>query len=337
MRPFLGSFRALFLCLALLAPAPARADQRTAAAELAYAEGKALMDQGRHAEACAKLEQSLALEEAMGARFLLAECYGEVGKVASAWTNYVAVAEAAEREGNAERAGFARERADEVRARVPTVTVQLAAPLRALSPQVLHDGKTLKAALIGAAIPVDPGTHRFEVRAAGHEPFTKTIEVPAGAGAFTVEVPALVPAAGGTVERGSTPPPPEPAPDDGGGIGGLAIAGFVIGGAGIAAMAAGIGVGAAAKSSYDEALAAHCDGARCDAAGVAATEDARAQGVLGTAVFGAGAGVAAVGVVLAIVGLASGDQAEGGAPVAFIVAPRLDASSGMLVLEGVMR
>jgi len=284
----------------------ARADERTDAAELIYAEARGLMDVGKHAEACPKLEKSLELDEAMGARFLLAECYERLGMLASAWSNYVRVADRAQNENQIERETYARQRAKEIRTRVCTVTLQVHPTTKALTLEISRNGSPIDATLIGAPIPIDPGTHEFQILADGHAPFSGEVTVSGEGKQATLIVPALKP----TVSDAAPPVVVEPVADAG--TSPLLVSGIIAGAAGVVAMGAGIGVAAAAKGNYDDALAMHCDELGCAPEGIGATEDARSQGTVGSVVFGIGTGIAAAGVVLAIMGITSDDNARAG-------------------------
>src|SRR4051794_29930041 len=79
----------------LLATSPARAEatpEQVAAAETLYREAWRLMQEGKHAEACPKLEESQKLDAGMGTLLLLAECYERTNRPASAWAHYVEIA-----------------------------------------------------------------------------------------------------------------------------------------------------------------------------------------------------------------------------------------------------
>lgn len=293
---------------------PATAD--SAAAERAFEEGKALMDKRDYKRACPKLEESLALEEAVGARFMLGECYEAAGKVASAWRNYQRAANEAAALGQGERAEYAQRRAAETKAKVPIVTLVVVPQVRALSGvQFLHNGQPLDLAVAERGMPVDPGEHRFEVRAARHRSWVRVFEVRPNGEKIRLEVSEL--SALGEGEPDSMPapgsPPPRPAPTSrDGGPGALAIAGFVVAGAGLVGMGIGVGIAAAAKSDYDTALETHCVQTMCPPAGVQATEDARGQGDVASVLFGVSAGVTATGVLLAVLGLVGvGEEVAG--------------------------
>ncbi len=315
--------RPLVLLLLLLTATSVHADEQEATAQLLYEEAMKAIDAGDYESACPKLEKSLAIEDAMGARFYLAECYEKTGRFASAWTNYVRVAEQAHNEGEAKREEFARKRAKDVRSKVGTARLELDPATKTLAIEVTRNGETVSAAVVEAPIPLDAGEHTFVVTAPGHEPFTGKVTVEDGAEA-TLAIPALEPRA----DDGSNE---TPVTTDDASLSTLTIAGIAVGGLGVVGMAASIGIAAAAKGDYDAALEDHCVDGRCTPAGIEATNDARSTGTIGTVVFGVGAGVTAVGVVLVVLGLTGGDDEPG--DVAFSAAPALDGSGGFVELS----
>src|SRR5260221_714184 len=82
------------LALALGAATPrARADGGpTEPAKALFEEAIKLLDAGRTAEACPKLEESKQLDPRVGTEFELADCYERMGRTASAWSGFVALA-----------------------------------------------------------------------------------------------------------------------------------------------------------------------------------------------------------------------------------------------------
>ena len=75
-------------------------------AEDLFAEGKALIAEGRTEEGCAKLAESEKLEHGLGVRFQLAMCREQMGRTASAWAGYLAVASEARPESDRFELGF---------------------------------------------------------------------------------------------------------------------------------------------------------------------------------------------------------------------------------------
>ena len=113
--------------------------------------------------------------------------------------------------------------------------------------------------------------------------------------------------------------PPEPPPEGEGSV--LGPVGLIVGGVGIAAMAAGVGIGVAAGSAYDDAVQSHCDEARevCTQTGLDEQESARTMAHAATAVFVIGGVATATGLVLWLVApSSSSDELEGTASPATI-------------------
>src|SRR5688572_11377058 len=78
---------ALALWTIVAAPAPARADNR-AVAESEFLRGRQLMSEKKVAEACDAFARSQHLDPQFGTQFNLAQCWEQLGKVASAWAAY---------------------------------------------------------------------------------------------------------------------------------------------------------------------------------------------------------------------------------------------------------
>ena len=65
-----------------------------------FREGRALVVDGRFAEACPKLEQSQRLEPRLGTQLNIAFCHEQLGKLATAWSGFQEAASTARREGD---------------------------------------------------------------------------------------------------------------------------------------------------------------------------------------------------------------------------------------------
>lgn len=293
--------------VALAAPSPARAQMTDsqAAADALFREGRDLMKAGALAEACPKLAKSLELDPALGTKFRLAECYEQIGRLASAWQLYTEAADEAGLRKEPDRERVARERATSLRPRLSSATLDVESPAPGLV--IRKDGAVVPPALWGVAVPADAGELALEASAPGRATWRTRTMVPPGARSVIVAIPALAP---GTAsgEVGPLQPADESSL--------LPFLGVGTAGLGVAAMATGVVLGVVAKGQYDAAESC-APGGGCDAAGFDERVSARGLGDVGTGVFIGGAVVAAAGVVMLIVwGVTAPDaRAEGVAEV----------------------
>lgn len=299
MSPLRAFLPVLFAAACLASPAAAdEPSPESKQAQKLFDEALVLLQANKPADACPKLEQSEALDPGMGTRYRLAECYEAMGKLASAWTLFLRVAEEAKREGKTHREEQSRQHADALRPRLPGLTVTLAQGVDAV---VTLDGKPVARADLGTRVPVDPGAHRVLVKQGD----TVLLDRPFDAKEGQTEAVRIEP----VVSRPPAPPPepPKPPPDPparGGGLGPVQIAGIAVGAVGLVAAGVGFGFGGVAKSQWDEALT-HCgngDKTQCDASGIALGKDADTSASVATGLVVGGAVVLAAGVVMAIVG-----------------------------------
>ena len=215
------------------------------AAESLFAEGRQLLQAGDYEAACAKLEASRRLEPALGTSLNLADCYEKLGRTASAWAEFKSAAAEAQKSGDALRKGAALQRADALEPRLCRVRVTLDEP----SVAVLQNNEPLSPAVIGSAIPVDPGVHRFEANAPGKIAWSQSFEVREPGAVVEVHVPVLVE----DISIAPTPQPvsePPPAMSSDRRYSPLA---WTLGGVGIAGLATGAVFGALASSSWTKA------------------------------------------------------------------------------------
>jgi hypothetical protein len=269
-----------------------------AAAESLFEEGRKLLDAGKVPEACAKLEASNRMDPAVGTLLNLGDCNERRGRIASAWGNYRAAQSLALTRNDANRADFAKKKADAIQPKLSTLTVAVPQPEPGL--KVSRDGTLIDDGAWGTPIPVDPGPHTIEANAPGKKSVTLKITVPEGSpSANTVKLDPLVAdpgaAASGPSSGGAAPPPKEDIvkreP--------FFTTGRVVGFTGIGLGAAAIGVGSVfaiqAKSSWDD-VGSHCDSAAaCDPEGLKINSDARDKGNVATVLIVAGLVVAAAG------------------------------------------
>jgi hypothetical protein len=210
-------------------------------AEALFQEGERLFNAGNFAEACPKLAESQELDPALGTAFRLAECYEKQGKIASAWSLYLEVANKLAGAGEPAKAEKVRQRAAGLEPKLPKMIVEIPQSMADLPGiEVRRDGVLMGRASWGVALPVDPGKRVVRVAATGKEPWELAVEatVPGAV------VPVLVPVLKDLAPPAKADPPPVLPPDTKGGgedsTGSPALA-FALGGVGLA----GIGVGAA--------------------------------------------------------------------------------------------
>jgi hypothetical protein len=164
-----------------------------AAAEAAFVEARALLAQGKVAEACPKLELSYTLDPALGTLLNLGDCLERTGRTASAWVRYREAASMAVQQNQREREAIARARASALEPRLCRLVVRAEARANL---EVSRDGVPVATAAIGLAVPVDPGSHLIEAKAPDVVPFSKRVDVaaPTKDGACpvtTVDIPTL--------------------------------------------------------------------------------------------------------------------------------------------------
>jgi hypothetical protein len=306
------------------------------AAEQLFVEGRALMQRAQYEAACPKLQASFDLDPASGTQINLARCYEELGRLATAWRHYREASDRAVRDGNTARAQVARKLAAELEPRLPRLVITVRA---AEVPELVvrRDGVSVPAALLGTPVYVDPGAHEVTATAPGRAPFSATFTA-VEATTSTVEVPVLAPAAP-AVSGAPVPPAPDrvlapgapgvrPGPgaapaagvsDRGGPTPGPAdrvdarraaprsgarhrrVAGLVTGGAGLAVLGLGLGLGGAAYGTWNDAFdSGACDRVtlRCTVEGKEQVEVARGRARLSTVASGLGVAAVVTGAVL---------------------------------------
>jgi hypothetical protein len=281
------------LLAAALALAPGGAAAQPSAADKATAQvlfeaGRDLKKEGRFDEACPKLEESQRLDPQLGTLLNLADCWANMGRTASAWVSFVELAGAAHRAGDP-REEVARERAAELEPKLTKLRIVVRDAADGL--EVRRDGDVVREPSWGEALPVDPGDHLVVASAPGHAKWQTTVAVDGAGDVVELVVPPL--------ERATTPDPEPPPPSTGGGIPAQAIAGWVVGGAGVVGVAVGIGFAVLTKTNNDESLE-HCptDPNLCDAEGVALRDEARSDQTISIVAFVLGGVALVTGAVL---------------------------------------
>lgn len=295
---------ASLVCSGVALGAPSAQDR--AMAEALFREAKDLGAKGNLDEACRKFEESYSLDPTLGTKLHSAACYEELGRTASAWAAFNEAAALAAKAEDSKREKLARARIAKLEKSLPKLIIQVSEGVPGL--KVSLDGHPLGAAGLGTPLPIDPGSHEVQVDAPGYEPWKTTLTVAEGPGTDTLSVPELIKAEQKSGEAHGAEPPDEVkksiVADEGAGQRTL---GYVVGGAGVLALAAGGYFGLRAKSQADDADA-HCSGKFCSPAGLAGHDDAEQSALISTIGFGVGLAAVATGAILILTATPSKEQ-----------------------------
>ncbi len=269
-----------------------------AAAEALFEAGTQLMAQQKFEAACAKFEASGAIENGLGIKLWLADCYDRVGRTASAWGLFSEAAALAHQSGQADRERAANERAIDLERRLSKLAIK--PPPGGLPPGVVVtlNGVAIPLASLGTPLPVDPGSEHVVFRAPGYRVISLEREVPQGPSSFVLEVPRFeheprvaIPAAN---ERSSAAPSrPKPGATQ-------RTLGYSVGALGVVSLA-GAGLLAYRAHSLDTDSHAHClvsEPNACDSTGASLRGEAINYGNVATGAVLAGAALTVTGVVL---------------------------------------
>jgi hypothetical protein len=154
-----------------LETSPIDANAGSDRASVLFSHGRALMQQGKYAEACTEFEQSQRLYPASSTQYNLARCYVEIGKLATAWTLY---RELAQIDQDAERRANSDQLAAQLLGRVSKLKVALQGAPAGVSVSMNDINVT---ALLGLEMPVDLGTYTIVADLPNHRGWRKTVEV----------------------------------------------------------------------------------------------------------------------------------------------------------------
>ncbi len=162
--------RVLAITTALLVLHSASARAQSADAEVLFRDGRTLIKAGKLAEGCDKLAASERLESSVGTLLNLGDCREKLGRLASAWAAFRKAEATAKRSNtNDKREDEARRRAVAVEANMSSLTIEAVQPAPGLV--VKRDGEALDPAMIGTAMPIDPGTYVLVAEAPGYAPW----------------------------------------------------------------------------------------------------------------------------------------------------------------------
>jgi len=292
-------------CVLGLVPTVVRADAPADAVAL-FEQGIKDLQAGNTEVACREFAASLSKYVDSGTQGALAECYTQLGKVASAWNLWKQLAETAPAGLRADAA----ENASKLEPRLPRYVIRLAAGAPA-DLVVAINGIKVADPTLSVPLPVDPGPFTATATATQFKPWTQSFQASEGR-VVTVEVPALV----------ALPPPiPTQTPTPTGGPASAAgqplhlVEGdgaarhsrHLIGGTtmlvGVAALGVGSYFGWSARAKWSDAKDI-CNGPvdACPpelvAPSQAKIDDARSAATISTVTFAAGGAAVVVGAIL---------------------------------------
>jgi hypothetical protein len=266
-------------------------------ADTLYQRAKELMASGRYAEACADFAESNRLDPATGGTLLnLAVCHEKLGKIATACAEFEQARSLARYYRRPDREEFAAQHAALLRPRISNLSLAVHDPTD--DEKILVDGMALSK-VAWPLVPVDPGPHEVSAAAAGKQGWKTQVTVGEQRAVLTIDVPALLDVVSA---EPATPPlvvAPRSASTEARSNGsGQRVAGYALGGLGIAALGVGaaFGISALEENTTSEQ---HCPGGRCD--GVGASDSHSALTAANVANVCIGAGIVAVGVATVLI------------------------------------
>lgn len=226
-------------------PPAARADGPSAAqvaqAEDLFQRAKGLMAKRAYAEACPMLSESYKLAGGGGTLQNLALCYEEEGKLAFAYNRFIELKILSKRASRADRVRLADAHIATLEPRLSRLRLFVKKDRQLAELQIEVDGDEFGQASWDAGVVVNRGAHIITVRAPGYK--TATLERSVDIGATeTVEIPLLAALPKPPAPKVATSPSPAAALAELDAISGqraLRTTGFVVGGIGIATLAAG--------------------------------------------------------------------------------------------------
>lgn len=313
----------------------ARAQVRPEAAEKLFRDGKAMMKEGKLAEACGAFEASEKAEHSIATVLSLADCREKNGQLASAWGLFLQVLSQNRKAGQQDPNNVvATKRSAALEGRLSYLTISVPDGSRVTGLVVSRNGVTIDAAEWNVAIPVDGGAHEISGKAPGHEAWSTKVTVQPERDKQSVEVPrfkelpelAVPPEArlvgGGAVV--TAPPAPSPFTTKRKIAIGVAAGGVVLAGV-------GLGFGFDARGLRSEALAA-CPVGSCSGQGAAdanaLNDRARSRALVANIGFAAGGAAVIAGAVLWFVG---GPRAPEPGSREVAVSPLVGETSGFVV------
>jgi hypothetical protein len=292
------------------------------AAEALFEAGKRLIKANDWEGACEKFRKSLELDPAVGTLIKIAKCHEHYGKLATAWYDFQR-AESLNREKVEQSPARRRELDDFIRieikrleARLPRLTISAREPPSDL--ELYRDGQPLSLAVLGEALPVDPGSHEVRAEAPGYVSERHSVDLLEGQtrvvtlSLVRTAAPVVTregPKAAAPVVLARTEPPvvvplapsaPNERAEPSNGSG-QRVVGYVLGGAGVIGLGVGGYFGVRTRSLVEESnpYCLHPRGA-CEDEGLRLRERAREAQTMGIVAASVGGAMLAAGAILVL-------------------------------------
>jgi hypothetical protein len=275
------------VCVATLASSRL-AHAQGKSADALFEEGLKLFDAGKTHEACERFEASFRIDPALGTLQNLATCHEQDGKTATAYREFLDLAEQAKKAGAGQKAReiLGRQRAEALTSKLSKILIQAKPGANVV--EVRLDGTLVDLAAWGVAFPVDPGRHALVFSAPGRVASTQEINLAAAPGVTTVDLPHL---------EDVPPPPPTPVASPSP----LRPIGIAVGSAGLVGLVLS-GVFGGLTFAKRDAAAPHCSGMYCDPEGLGLQSSAHGFATASTTTFVLGLAATGTGVFLFVWG-----------------------------------
>jgi hypothetical protein len=269
-----------------------------ASAQKLFDEGRALMQEGKIAEACPKFAASEQLASSGGTLLNLADCYEKNGQLASAWAKFHDVASRAQRAGRTDVEAMANNRIKQIEPKLSYLTI-IVPQARVEGLEVRRDGEIAPKAAWDTALPIDGGDHTIEAMAPGKQTRVISVHIAPSGDRSTVTLEPLESAPVGAPTASASKDQASDAKGDARGWAPQQSLGLIAAGAGIVAVGVGVVFGLQAISKNKDAEAFCPASPQCnDPQGVSLTNDAKSAATVSTVGFVAGALLVAGGVTV---------------------------------------
>jgi hypothetical protein len=291
--------------------ATAAGEDRAMALEL-FAQGRALFKSGNYAAALEQFEAAAKEMRTFGILFNIAECQEKLGRTASAWATWREARSVAVEGGHADDEDTAAARQRALESVLSRLTIVAPPDVDLPGLEVRRDDALIPREAWGMAIPVDPGLHVVVERAPGRKTRRLEVSLQDHAGKRTLTLlplePEVAPSSPVAADRAASRPLFASQVSSNAGSG-QRVAGWVLGGLGVAAVGAGIAVALVGQGQHNDAVATDLAGNVPQAQNM--ESDANTTKAIGYVTIGGGAAFVVTGLVLVLTSPAPAASASG--------------------------